>query len=1115
MKYLKKMSAVILSAALLFTSMTAVSADVTGTTPNAEYASTLRDLGLYSGQDANDPYYGLENALTTQDSLIFLAKLFGYFDTATALAYDEVAEGLAKFDDVDSIAEYAKGVVAYSAANGILNGMTDGEKYFVGANDTVTAARFATFMLKQMGYNVADYKLSVARLAETEGSKVDATLTGDLTRDDAVGTMYGALTAEKANGRKVIEDIIGDNADLREKAEKAGLLTPTLDTEELTVSVRALNCKQIAVEFNQPMDRDSVESESFYEIYDKGDGEALKLGENSASLSDDRKTVVITLNNKVDDKLTNASKAKVILKKGILSIIGEGLAEDAKFDVEVQDGIIPTVEKVEATGEKNIRITFSEPVYDNGYDTGDEKIIKKENFMVTAKKDNKVYGYEVDRAILDNNVIDLYLGTVLIDGAEVEVTVNNAGLDNKYRITDYAGYAVFKSTVKFEYKRDTSVSVVTVRSASRGKVVLGFSKPVKGTNIKLYHSVKNAENYKATATTTDYADEITFTYDIEMGRGLPDGNNKLFLANSDIDSEKLVDGYGVKVPDQTLTCVVETDDIAPVFISGKFYEDKSVDLRFDEKLNEEFAKKTENYEVRKVNGNRLISFSTEIVKHKENTITLNFDPRLEDNTEYKVLIKKAQDVRGNETTRTFTYTFTTGDTKPPVVIEDIKIDQHCYTIAHDGKIFIVYSEPMNEAQMLDKNNYMVSLDGGMNYNFLGDHDSVAKVDDKTVVIYVKELDNKNDPYIRPYVKIAPIMDLSTKRLYGSIDTYTVKSISGVYPATVTVKSAKENKVVLGFSKPVKGSRMKLYYNNGFYMAEAASTAFTNEITFTFDRLLPFGSLELTLKNSEIEDERLVDQDGIKVPDQILRCEVAAPPSSEPQAPADTTPPVVMDYKLNWNESITIKFNERLSIITAEDPANYAVNKLPGNEEIPFTVSAERSGKTVELIFNYRLEENTAYQLLVKKCRDASGNTNTSVPPYSFTTPEIAEIEQAQLIAVDKIKVVFTKKMASIDENDFVVIATTTGAINVVGYEPPTEDPAGRTEVVLNLDNAAASDAKDDEGNVIRIGTIAAPASLSESGGALKPLSGLELVDKVAPEIVMLDRDNDIKKVIVS
>jgi hypothetical protein len=128
MKYLKKMSAVILSAALLFTSMTAVSADVTGTTPNAEYASTLRDLGLYSGQDANDPYYGLENALTTQDSLIFLAKLFGYFDTATALAYDEVAEGLAKFDDVDSIAEYAKGVVAYSAANGILNGMTDGEK---------------------------------------------------------------------------------------------------------------------------------------------------------------------------------------------------------------------------------------------------------------------------------------------------------------------------------------------------------------------------------------------------------------------------------------------------------------------------------------------------------------------------------------------------------------------------------------------------------------------------------------------------------------------------------------------------------------------------------------------------------------------------------------------------------------------------------------------------------------------------------------------------------------------------------------------------------------------------------------------------------------------------
>ncbi|PHV71148.1 hypothetical protein CS063_07405 [Sporanaerobium hydrogeniformans] len=220
----RKLIVVVLVVALMLTSMTAVFAADSATLANADKAVTLKDLGLYSGQDANDPKVGLGNALTTQDSLIFLAKLFGYYDTASALSADQVAEALAKFDDAASISNYAKNVVAYSATNSIISGSTQNDKYFIGAKDTVTAARFATFMLNQMGYTVPDYKLSVAKLAETKGSKVDATLTGDLTRDAAIGVVYGTLTAEKASGKTVIADIVGDNADLKTKAEKAGLL---------------------------------------------------------------------------------------------------------------------------------------------------------------------------------------------------------------------------------------------------------------------------------------------------------------------------------------------------------------------------------------------------------------------------------------------------------------------------------------------------------------------------------------------------------------------------------------------------------------------------------------------------------------------------------------------------------------------------------------------------------------------------------------------------------------------------------------------------------------------------------------------------------------------------
>jgi hypothetical protein len=231
MRSLRKLTAAVLAVALVLTSMTTVFAADSAALAYADKAVTLKDLGLYSGQDVTDPKVGLENALTTQDSLIFLAKLFGYNEDANKLTADQVTEALAKFDDAASISDYAKNVVAYSAANSILSGSTQNDKFFVGAKDTVTAARFATFMLRQMGYTVPDYRESVAQLAETKGSRVDAIITGDLTRDAAVGIMYGALTAEKASGKTVIADIVSDNVLLKAKAANLGLIEPVIKTD--------------------------------------------------------------------------------------------------------------------------------------------------------------------------------------------------------------------------------------------------------------------------------------------------------------------------------------------------------------------------------------------------------------------------------------------------------------------------------------------------------------------------------------------------------------------------------------------------------------------------------------------------------------------------------------------------------------------------------------------------------------------------------------------------------------------------------------------------------------------------------------------------------------------
>ena len=798
MRSLRKLTAAVLAVALVLTSMTAVFAADAPTVANADKAVTLKDLGLYSGNDANDPKVGLENALTTQDSIIFLAKLFGYNEAANALTADQVTAALAKFDDAASISDYAKNVVAYSATNNILSGSTQDGKFFVGAKDTVTAARFATFMLKQMGFAVADYKASVAQLAETKGSKVDATLTGDLTRDAAVGVMYAALTAEKASGKTVIADIVGDNADLKAKAEKAGLLVAAPDPKDLIDGgnsggggsggggsqdpVRAINNKQIVISFNAEMDIDSAQDQANYIIKDKG--EVVKtLTSTSCKLSDDKKTVTITLDSTVQDCLTNESKAKVILSKDIMSAKGNKLDVDKEYNVEVKDGLLPTVTKIEHTGEKNIRITFSEPVYEGN----NSKTLTNKNFAVKSG----TYTYYVQKAELNLNVINLEVGTKLIEGP-VTVTVNDAGLSEKNILQDYAGYKVFKGEHTFNYVKDTSVSVVTVKSAKANEVVLAFSKPVKGTNIKLFHTKKNVEDYKTEAKTTGYVDEITFTFG--MDRLLPNGDVILFLVNSDTESEKIIDSYGNKVPDQPLTCTVTIDTTAPVVTYCEANKDESIKIDFNEKLDDEVANTPESYIVKRHSDNKEISFKV-ILDDERKSVKLVFSTKLDDNTKYQLLIKKYQDIYGNNNASDYEYIFTTGDNKAPTVL-----DERCYAISGKGKIFIIFSEPMNESQMLDLANYRVSIDGGKKYYDLDrDDDKTTKVNDWTVQIYVKDLKDKNDSSITPYVMIAPIMDLANKRLYGGVNNYTVSSIpSDVY--IVEAQLIAKNKIKVVFNK---------------------------------------------------------------------------------------------------------------------------------------------------------------------------------------------------------------------------------------------------------------------------------------------------------------------------
>jgi hypothetical protein len=94
MKNLRKLIATVIAVALVLTSMTSVFAADSATIANADKAVTLKDLGLYSGQDANDPKFGLESALTTQDSLIMVS--FDAYARTTTESYIHSLDAIEK-----------------------------------------------------------------------------------------------------------------------------------------------------------------------------------------------------------------------------------------------------------------------------------------------------------------------------------------------------------------------------------------------------------------------------------------------------------------------------------------------------------------------------------------------------------------------------------------------------------------------------------------------------------------------------------------------------------------------------------------------------------------------------------------------------------------------------------------------------------------------------------------------------------------------------------------------------------------------------------------------------------------------------------------------------------
>ncbi len=245
MRNLKKISAVVVAGAIMLT--TFVPAFAAYTPVNGAKATVLNKLDLYAGTDPKEFKPSLETKLTRGQGAVLLTKLFNMDSAAMAMTDAEVNAILKDFADGSKVPSWAKNRMAYLVKNEIMSGSLDTAtgKTYINTDKDLVGGQLATLILKQLGYTVADWKLAIEQLADVDGAKDIGTYasfaTNSILRDQAVGIIYGSLTADYAAAglETIIDKYVAatNNQSIKAAAEQAGLITSASLAVESVVAI--------------------------------------------------------------------------------------------------------------------------------------------------------------------------------------------------------------------------------------------------------------------------------------------------------------------------------------------------------------------------------------------------------------------------------------------------------------------------------------------------------------------------------------------------------------------------------------------------------------------------------------------------------------------------------------------------------------------------------------------------------------------------------------------------------------------------------------------------------------------------------------------------------------
>lgn len=637
------------------------------------------------------------------------------------------------------------------------------------------------------------------------------------------------------------------------------------DQTPMVKEVKALNLKQVEVKFNKDLDKASAETVTNYELKIGSD---VATNPATAEVTSEG-TVLLTFAAKgqsTDAKLTvkNVKTAKNIV------------VADSTKDVRFLDVVAPTVGEISIVAPRVIRVNFSEPLKD----------------APTFKLNNGQTAIVSTSWSAGQDYADLTIGIDPANGSSHSLEISGGA--------DYAGFKIDAVTKTFVYQTDTTAPTATIsKVVDNDTVEIKFDKEINAStltsNLEIYHTVKGASGYKASAVTS-IKPGTTDTIVVNFPVVFPEGQVKFFLGYADDKGTLVQDKWGNKLAAAELSAVYAADTVAPTLLSVEGKTKRTIEVKFNEVVTEASAELAGNIVLTDAD-NKVVAQSAALGEDGK-TVTLTASADLAGGN-YKVTVKNVVDASNNKIAEV-ARTFYVNDMVAPTVLEDADL------LAGGKKVKIKFSEVMNAASITDKSKYQLrgaDLDSKV---------TITAVDGNKAVIL--DFSATNEVLANAPITVGRVADATGNLTVGFTNPVTVDPAQSTVAATKAEVTGKRS-VKLYFDEVITGAvagdfvvyddATALTVSNLVNSIEAGKSV----ITLTVSADLPFNAEDISVASAETTNAK--NNDGLLVSFEDLE-------ASDKYAPEISTAVFTNGATATAQDSLVLTFSEALYAPSVQD-----------------------------------------------------------------------------------------------------------------------------------------------------------------------------------------------------